>query len=99
MHQVSSPERAYRGRLSIAQLLVEKGSSVNAADAYGNTPVHFSSEYGHADILCWILERNPLLCVKNHEGRTPIDVAFNQEILQVTPAHKGSVNRYLALYV
>ena len=70
---------------------------MNAADAYGNTPVHFSSEYGHADILCWILERNPLLCVKNHEGRTPIDVAFNQEILQVTPgAQERSSNRYFA---
>jgi len=55
----------------------------NAQDSFGNTPCHYASQYGNADVLHYILKKNPKLYLKNNEGRTPIDVASHPEIVEI----------------
>jgi len=63
------------------------GADINAKDIDGNTPCHFCSEYGHKDCLRWLLLKHPSLFSKNKEGLSPLDVAVNTEILQVSQTH------------
>jgi ankyrin repeat protein len=60
------------------------GADINAKDIDGNTPCHFCSEYGHKDCLRYLLLKHPSLFSKNKEGLSPLDVAVNTEILQVS---------------
>ncbi len=60
------------------------GADINAKDIDGNTPCHFCSEYGHKDCLRYLLLKHPSLFSKNKEGLSPLDVAVNTDILQVS---------------
>ena len=60
------------------------GADINAKDIDGNTPCHFCSEYGHKDCLRYLLLKHPSLISKNKENQSPLDVAVNTEILQVS---------------
>lgn len=64
-------------------MLVSNGADINARDLDGNTPIHFCSEYGHADTLKWLLVKEPQMNIKNRQKKSPIDVALSREILQV----------------
>ena len=59
------------------------GADTNSIDSYGNTPSHYASQYGNAEVLRFLLENNPKLYIKNAESRTPIDVAQNPEIIDI----------------
>ncbi len=65
------------------QTLLMAGADSDAKDIDGNTPSHFCAEYGHQECLRFLLTRHPTLFAKNSEGKSPIDVAVNHEILQV----------------
>jgi ankyrin repeat protein len=73
-----------RGNLSVIQAVLMAGADINAKDIDGNTPCHFSSEYGHKDCLRYLLLKHPSLISKNKENQSPLDVAVNTEILQVS---------------
>jgi ankyrin repeat protein len=73
-----------RGNLSVIQAVLMAGADINAKDIDGNTPCHFSSEYGHKDCLRYLLLKHPSLINKNKENQSPLDVAVNTEILQVS---------------
>lgn len=60
------------------------GADINVKDIDGNTPCHFCSEFGHKDCLRYLLLKHPSLFSKNKEGLSPLDVAVNTEILQVS---------------
>ena len=66
-------------------MLVKYKANLNAVDAYGNTPCHYSSQYGNGEVLGYLLKFNPKLYIKNHEFKTSIDVANNPEIIDVSP--------------
>jgi ankyrin repeat protein len=73
-----------RGNLGVIQAVLMAGADINAKDIDGNTPCHFCSEYGHKDCLRYLLLKHPSLFSKNKEGLSPLDVAVNTEILQVS---------------
>ena len=75
---------AIRGNLGVIQAMLMQGADINAKDLDGNTPCHFCSEYGHKDCLRYLLLKHPSLFSKNKEGLSPLDVAVNTEILQVS---------------
>ena len=41
------------------------------------------SQYGHTQCLRVLLEKHPKLVTKNKDGVSPMDVAYNKEILAV----------------
>ena len=73
-----------RGNLGVIQAVLLVGADINAKDIDGNTPCHFCSEYGHKDCLRYLLLKHPSLFSKNKEGLSPLDVAVNTDILQVS---------------
>ena len=74
-----------RGNFSVIKALLQKGADVDAQDSDGNTPCHFCSEYGHSDCLELLLHmKHPQLVTKNKDNVSPLDVAVNKEILQVS---------------
>ncbi len=72
-----------RGDLATTRVLAKFAANVNAVDSYGNTPCHYASQYGNGEVLAFLLKFNPKLYIKNTEGKTPIDVAQNPEIIDI----------------
>ena len=73
-------EAAKNGHTKVVELLLAKfRGDKNPRDKYGNTPLHHASEKGHIRIVRLILQSliNP---IKNSTGKTPLDVAANEEI-------------------
>jgi ankyrin repeat protein len=73
-----------RGHFSAIQTLLTSGAEADAKDIDMNTPCHFVAEFGHRDCLRFLLTKHPTLFSKNNDGKSPIDMACNHEILQVS---------------
>ena len=71
---------ASRGYFDISKLLVEKKANLNLCDNEKNLPVHLCSMTIHNELLNYLLEQNPSSAlVKNLYGKTPLDLAINEE--------------------
>ncbi len=55
-------------------LLVEHGADVNAADAKGNTPLHWAALSGNTTYAQVLLDLQADACIKNKKGQRPVDV-------------------------
>lgn len=65
-----------RGYTKIVRLLVSNGANVNVKDNDENTPLHYSSEFGHFEcIIYFIKETEADAMIKNKFGYTPSDIA------------------------
>ncbi len=84
-----------RGHFGVIQTLLMAGADADAKDINGNTPTHFTAEYGHKECLRFLLTRHPTLFAKNSEGKSSIDLACNQEILQTFEEYIKSVKNLL----
>ena len=78
------------GFLLLAQNLWNKGEKPNFKEYHnwgGWTPVHKAARNGYIDTLKWIFAEDVLpqcvLDIKNHNGRTPLDVAIEEGKLEV----------------
>ena len=81
-----------RGNLGVIQTFLIAGADINAKDIDGHTPSHFCSEYGHKDCLRYLLLKHPSLFSKNKENLSPLDVAVNTEILQVSESINNNLD-------
>lgn len=73
-----------RGNAAVLQALLSQGADYDAKDCDGNTPCHMISQYGHTQCLTVLLEKHPKLVIRNKDGVSPMDVAYNKEILAVS---------------
>ncbi|KAJ3212154.1 Osteoclast-stimulating factor 1 [Dinochytrium kinnereticum] len=112
--QIENPlhEASKRGNLPFATELLQAGVSVNrkiALDKAGNTPLHWASRGGHADVAKLLLDRKPAINSQNKLGDTPLHLAawagslpvvtllLSQDGIQTTLKNKdGSTPRDLA---
>lgn len=54
---------------------------INQTDEYLNTPIHYAAQYGDIKIVQKILDFDGIIVsMKNSQGKTPLDLAQNQEI-------------------
>jgi ankyrin repeat protein len=63
---------AYFGVKAIVQLLLDKGTHVNAADGYGRTPLHWASYNGYVKVIQLLLEKGPDVNATEKDGQTPL---------------------------
>ncbi|MFN9905317.1 MAG: ankyrin repeat domain-containing protein [bacterium] len=65
-----------RGHTPIARDLISKGSNKNIKDFDGNTPLHYASEFGHFEIIIFLIKEADVdASIKNKFGYAPSDIA------------------------
>jgi ankyrin repeat protein len=70
-----TPEQLESDALGIAQLVLELGGDVNAADATGNTALHLAAAKNLTRVIELLAAKGAQLNVKNKRGQTPLAVA------------------------
>ncbi|KAB7496927.1 Kinase D-interacting substrate, partial [Armadillidium nasatum] len=73
-------EASKEGDKNLVTVLMGRGSSLNAQDADGNTPLHIAARWGQSEIsareVCFILlESEPDVNIADKNGRTPLLLA------------------------
>lgn len=65
------------GQVETARALLDRGADVNAANSYGQTPLHFAVWNIHTDteMVTLLLERGADAAATDNWGRTPAQVA------------------------
>ncbi|KAG8527048.1 uncharacterized protein KY384_008477 [Bacidia gigantensis] len=61
--------------VDIAQVLLEKGSSLASQDQYGETPLHYAADSGCTEIVDILLQRGSDMSVKDDRERTALRCA------------------------
>jgi ankyrin repeat protein/tRNA A-37 threonylcarbamoyl transferase component Bud32 len=85
-----------RGHTQILKLLYKASPDLlNSVDNYGNTPTHYASKYGNKEALKFLLKYNPKLYIKNLKEKTPIDVAYDEEIIEVFGCYVAKIRKNL----
>ena len=70
----------------ISKMLVEAGAEVNVIQASHMTPLHAAAKNGNIEMLILLLEKGALVDIKNDQGKTASDLAFekgHREIAQI----------------
>jgi len=77
--------------------LVENGCCINIKDEYGRTPLRVASQYGHFEIVKFLIQHNALLDEKDKyaEETALINACTNNrfEIIKYLVQHNASVNQ------
>ncbi|KAF5137166.1 Protein TANC2 [Metarhizium anisopliae] len=66
---------AGEGHEAVVQLLLEKGTDVNAKDIDGQTPLWLSAAKGHEAIVRLLINEGADIHIKDKHGRTPLMLA------------------------
>ena len=66
---------ADRGNLSIANLLLQAGATVDAVDNYGQTALHLAAHFGYIQVVEALLNAGADKAVKDKHGKTALDDA------------------------
>ncbi|WP_338405958.1 ankyrin repeat domain-containing protein [Wolbachia endosymbiont (group A) of Longitarsus flavicornis] len=76
---------AWRGRLEIAELLVDKGASINAADAStaGEKPIHVAAENNSKSIIEFLISKGVNVDEADKNGWAPLHYAAKFDQLEV----------------
>ena len=86
---------ASKGQLQNVKKLINAGEDVNAANAEGDTPLHYAASNGHKDILKILLQAGAAVNATDNYGETPLhDAASNghKDILKILLQAGASVN-------
>ena len=68
------------GHLPVVEYLVSKGADVNIKDW---SPLHVAAHNGHTDIVKYLISKGANINAKIANGKTPYDVAANDEIRNI----------------
>ena len=68
------------GHVEVVDILVQAGGQVNTQGGKdGSTPLHLSSAKDHVEVITALLTAGAGTTIKSNSGRTPHDVAKNQD--------------------
>ena len=85
-----------RGYTEIVKLIVKNSPElINWIDSYGNTPAHYAAKYGNTKTLMHLLKYNPTLFIKNNKEKTPIDVSYDSEIIEIFGKYVNRIKKNL----
>jgi len=68
--------------ISLIELLIQKGASVNAKDSCGNGPLHHAAYCGRIGVIRSLLQHGANPLEKNNSSKTPLDIAREQRCIQ-----------------
>jgi ankyrin repeat protein len=76
---------AENGYKEIIELLIANDANVNAARGYpaGDRPLHSAVRASHTDIVELLIAKGADINAKNNEGRTPLDIARQQNRMDI----------------
>jgi ankyrin repeat protein len=63
---------AWRGRLGVVTLLIERGANINATGAWGCTALHTAAEQGNEEVVALLLDKGAQANSRDQRGRTPL---------------------------
>ena len=63
------------GDLKTCELLLKRGTSVNAKNRFGYTPLHVAAGNGHFKVVSYLLKRNANPLLRSEQGLMPIHTA------------------------
>ncbi|EXV06641.1 ankyrin repeat protein [Metarhizium robertsii] len=70
---------AGEGHEAVVQLLLEKGTDVNAKDIDGQTPLWLAAAKGHEAIVRLLMKERADIHIKDKHGRTPLMLAARRD--------------------
>ena len=71
---------SWKGHVEVVNRLIQAGGEVNTQrSSDGRTPLHRASEEGHVEVITTLLAAGADKTIKNRYGKTPHDVAKNQD--------------------
>lgn len=73
------------------EILVDYKADLNAADALGNTPLHYSVQNEHFVITKFLLDKGARTDIRNKTGLFPYDIAVKYGILENKEIFKALV--------
>lgn len=74
---------AVYGHKDVVEFLLKSKADIHAKDNYGWTALHFAAFYGHKDVVAFLLEKGANLLLRNKNGKTPRDLAKNNDIKEL----------------
>lgn len=85
MYDVELFDAVGSGDLNKVKKLFESGAVANVKDDDGLTPLHEAAQYGHLDIVEYLVEqRGADVNAKSEAGQTPLDLAYENDHVGVT---------------
>ena len=69
---------AWRGHKDVMELLLDRGSDVNAKTDRGHTPLHLAVHQNHKELAELLIARGADVNARTRHGRTPLSSAHRQ---------------------
>ena len=91
---------AERGKKEIVQLLLDKGSNIDATQVHGYTPLSLASKRGHMAVVQLLLDNGAGIFARTSSGQTPEDLASSHgqgEVAALLSARRGAQHGAFAM--
>lgn len=78
--------------VKLANILINKGASVNASDNLANTPLMFAAEGENIECVKLLLSKGAAVNTQNHEGNTALMLTMNCNIIKLLIKEGADIN-------
>ena len=100
-------EAIYYGHLGIASYLIDKGTTLNIQNKYGETALHIATRKGYLDVVEELLKSGASKRIVDNQGNTPYDLIPNlswdsrkrlRELLRIEQPLQGEQQKQLKAF-
>ena len=71
---------------------IASGVSINAQDEFGFSPLHAATQYGHINLLEYLLSNGADVNIRDADGDTALLVCENQACFELLERHGADIN-------